>query len=72
MERFYYYSIKHDFSFRSNDGSKLVSFIVDPNFPCEYTKNKLIVVNIIASLAELCKDLNDTSFLFLSVDKCFK
>lgn len=57
--------MKNDFSFRSNDGFKLISFIVNSNFPCEHNKSRVIVANMVISLAEeLCKDLNDTSFFF--------
>lgn len=52
-----------DFHFSLNDGSKLISFIVDSNMVCEHTKSEVAIANMIASLAKgPCKDLNGTSF----------
>lgn len=55
-----------DFHFSLNDGSKLISFIVDSNMVCEHTKSEVAIANMIVSSAKgPCKDLNGTSFCSL-------
>lgn len=47
-----FHSVKHDFSFRSNNSSRSISPIVNFKFSSAYMKSEVVAVNLLALLEE--------------------
>lgn len=61
-------SVKHDFSFRSNDCSKLTLLVFTPKFCCTHTKSEAIAVDLLAEESPTVKGCQ----FYIKVMRCYK
>lgn len=60
--------MKHDFSFRSNDYSKLTLLIFNSKFSYVHKQNEAIAINLLVLLEDLCRQLKVAGFISVLSD----